>query len=60
MLQKDVEKGDCTGNLCVGGMCRMQCRIVVRTEKTFERLALAAQARAFRGKDAGLVIYRAR
>jgi hypothetical protein len=34
-----------------GGMYRVQWRIVVRSEKTFERLALAAQARAFRGKD---------
>ena len=34
-----------------GGMCGMQCWIVERSEKTFERLALAAQARAFRGKD---------
>lgn len=42
-----------------GGMYRVQWRIVVRTEKTFERLALAAQARAFRGRDTGLVSYRA-
>jgi hypothetical protein len=34
-----------------GGMDRVQWRIVVRSEKTFERLALAAQARAFRDKD---------
>jgi hypothetical protein len=34
-----------------GGMYRVQWRIVVCTEKTFERLALAAQARALRGKD---------
>ena len=35
-----------------GGMYRVQWRIVVRTEKTFERLALAAQARAFGGNQA--------
>jgi hypothetical protein len=44
------EGGECVG-VGRGGMYRVQWRMVVRTEKTFERLALAAQARAFRGKD---------
>jgi hypothetical protein len=49
------------GMVVRGGMCVMQCRIVERPEKTFERLALAAQARALRGKDeVGLVIRQGR